>query len=99
MVIRPSIHSEHQGATSYGMAALEERTHVFILRIWREAREIEGATSEWRATIEHVASGERRHARRLGEIEPILARYLGQDTGMADRHGSVRRWLAKWKRS
>lgn len=81
------------------MAALEERTHAFILRIWREPREIEGATSEWRATVEHVGSGQRRHARTLDEIEPIIARYQGEHAERSDRHGSVKHRLAKWKRT
>ncbi len=71
---------------------------MFILRIWREPREIEGATSEWRATVEHLGSGERSHAGTLGEIEPIIARHLGEPTRTVARSGLVKRWLAKWMR-
>ena len=75
------------------MAELEERTHVFILRIWREPREIEGATSEWRATVEHVDSGARRHAKTLSEIAPILAGYLEGSSPKSQRSGFLKRWL------
>jgi len=80
------------------MVEIGEHTHVFILRFWREPREIEGATSEWRATIEHVGSGDRHHVRRLGEIEPLIARYLGEHSTRSNRCGAVKRWLTKWTR-
>lgn len=41
----------------------EEEAHAFIVRIWREPREIDDAASEWRGMIEHVESGERRYFR------------------------------------
>ena len=79
------------------MAALEEYTHVFIVRIWREPREIEGAAPEWRGAVEHVASGERRYIKQLNEIEPVIAHYLGESTPAPDKSGRLRRWLTKWK--
>ena len=83
--------------TAHGMAEFEERTHVFILRIWREPREIEGATSEWRTTVEHVGSGEQRHARTLAEIEPILAGYLEGGAPKPERPAWLKRWLRRWR--
>lgn len=46
---------------------------MFIVRIWREPREIEGAGPEWRGVIEHVGSGERRYLKDLGEITAFVA--------------------------
>jgi hypothetical protein len=80
------------------MAELEEHTHVFILRFWCEPREIEGANSEWRATIEHVSSGHRHHVRHLGEVEPLIAGYLGEQSTRWNRRGAFKRWLIEWKR-
>ena len=39
------------------MNSNDEETQVFIVRLWREAREIEGARPLLRGTVEHVASG------------------------------------------
>ena len=37
----------------------EDQTHVFIVRIWSEPREIEDAEPEWRGAIELVSSTDR----------------------------------------
>ena len=42
------------------MKSIDEETQVFIVRLWRERREIEGARPVLRGTVEHVPSGERR---------------------------------------
>jgi hypothetical protein len=46
-----------------------QTTYVFIVRVWREPREIEGAAPICRGVIEHVPSGERQA---LGDLESIL---------------------------
>ncbi|GIK41283.1 MAG: hypothetical protein BroJett011_51160 [Chloroflexota bacterium] len=58
------------------MPSFEEDTHVFILRIWREGREIEGAEPVWRGVIEHVPSGERRYLGDLDEVSDFIVPYL-----------------------
>jgi hypothetical protein len=58
------------------MMLFEDNTHVFIVRIWFERREIEGATEEWRAVIEHMPSGRRRYLKDLGTILDFIASYL-----------------------
>jgi hypothetical protein len=58
------------------MTEFEDKTHVFIVRIWPEPREIQGAPVEWRGLIEHVFSGEKRYLNNLDEIVAFLARYL-----------------------
>lgn len=79
------------------MAAFEENTHVFIVRIWREPREIEGQAPEWRGVVEHVPSGERRYLKDLEEICVFFVAYLealGVKFGMCWR---VKQWLHQWK--
>lgn len=58
------------------MASFEESTQVFIVRIWCEPREIEGAKPEWRGVIEHVSSGTRRYVLDISEIERFVSRYV-----------------------
>ena len=50
------------------MLLFEDNTHVFIVRIWLEPREIEGAEPERRGVIEHLPTGARRYIRDLKEI-------------------------------
>jgi len=54
------------------MIAFEHKTQVFIVRIWCEPREIEGAHGEWRGYLEHVHSGERRYVKSLQEITAVI---------------------------
>jgi hypothetical protein len=58
------------------MTSPEENRQVFIVRIWREVREIEGKLPEWRGLIESVQSGERRYFKDLEEISTFIAPYL-----------------------
>ncbi len=58
------------------MASLAENTQVFIVRFWREAREIAGAAPEWRGVIEHLSGGERRYMKDLDEITAFIALYV-----------------------
>jgi hypothetical protein len=54
----------------------EANSHVFIVRIWWESREIEGATPEWRGLIEHVPTRQRRYLRDLGDIVTFIGDFL-----------------------
>jgi hypothetical protein len=58
------------------MSPPDEKTHVFIVRLWLEAREIEGAETLWRGVVEHVSSGQRRYVDNLDEIPAFIAGYL-----------------------
>lgn len=57
--------------------------HTFIVRIWREPREIEGLAPEWRGLIEHIGSGEHRYFRQLEEVDRFIQGYTTLDD--ADR--------------
>lgn len=80
------------------MPLFEEHTHVFIVRIWREPREIEGAAPEWRGVIEHVPDGKRHYLKNLAEITTFIAPYLKQMGVELGIHQRVRRWLNQWQR-
>lgn len=79
------------------MTPFEQNTHVFIIRVWRESREIEGATPQWRGVIEHVTSGERRYVQNLNDISAFIATYL---LGMGIKPANkwrIKQWLNRWK--
>lgn len=59
------------------MAAFEDNTHVFIVRIWLEPREVDGAIPAWRGMIEHVPSGTRRYVIEAAEILMFIASFTG----------------------
>ena len=41
------------------MALLEDRTAVFIVRVWCERGDGDAAVTEWRGSVEHIQSGQR----------------------------------------
>lgn len=53
-------------------------SHLFLLRIWREPREISGRLPLWRGWIEYVPHGEGRWVASLPSIEDFLARYIDE---------------------
>jgi hypothetical protein len=57
------------------MNSNDEDTQVFIVRLWREVREIMGARPLLRATVEHVASGEKRYFKDLSDLLAFLSPY------------------------
>lgn len=58
------------------MSLADGRTHVFIVRIWQEKREIEGAQPLWRGVVEHVSSGDRCYTEDLDDVSQFILRYL-----------------------
>lgn len=76
---------------------LDEDAQVFIVRIWREPREIAGAEPEWRGVVEHVASKQRRFIRELGEISLFIAPYVRGGVWKSRSYLQVRRWLRRWR--
>ena len=53
-------------------------SQAFVIRIWSETREIEGAPAVWRGVIEYVPSGDKQYFKSLDEIAPFVARHLAQ---------------------
>lgn len=58
------------------MKSTDEETQVFIVRLWRERREIEGARPVLRGTVEHVVSGERRSIRNMDDVTAFVQPYV-----------------------
>lgn len=69
----PSLTGAAAGISSEDMADESDRS-VFIVRIWREPRESEIAPPECRGVVEHVASGQRRFFRELGDLDEFIQR-------------------------
>lgn len=55
---------------------LVEDTTSYIVRVWIEHREIEGAPVEWRGSIEHVPSGMTRYLTDLDELGRFIRPFL-----------------------
>jgi hypothetical protein len=77
------------------MNSLEEKTHSFIVRIWIEPREIEGAPPHWRGEIKHVPSGKQIYLRNLAEITSFVADYLEEMGIKFVGCQKLRKWLSK----
>jgi hypothetical protein len=60
------------------MSTLDERSHTFVVRIWEERRDVDGAPTTWRGRVDDVRTGARRYFARL---EDMVA-YLSQQSGM-----------------
>lgn len=58
------------------MRSFEDHAHSFVIRVWQEPREIEGAGPEWRGRIEHVQSGNRVYFRHLDKMVEFIVAYL-----------------------
>jgi hypothetical protein len=73
-----------------------EYTCVFIVRIWREPREIEKAGVEWRGVIEHMPTGVRRYFKDLGVIATFIKTYLEEMGVKPTTRWRVRHWLSRY---
>jgi hypothetical protein len=58
------------------MALLEDRTAVFIVRVWCERGDADSAISEWRGSVEHVQSGQRSFFRNLEAMCEFMKPHL-----------------------
>jgi hypothetical protein len=58
------------------MALLEDRTAVFIVRIWCERGDADSALAEWRGSVEHVQSGQRVFFRNLEAVLDFMKPHL-----------------------
>jgi hypothetical protein len=56
-------------------------THVFILRLWLEPREIEDGEPEWRGVIEHIESGDHSAFRNLEVMLSFITKHLDVSNG------------------
>jgi hypothetical protein len=58
------------------LASFEDDTQVFIVRFWRESRELEGAHPIWRGSVEHVPSGQRVYVKNYKEVEDAISSFV-----------------------
>jgi hypothetical protein len=65
---------ESTGATTTSPAERSPPRATFILRLWRE--QLDEARAEWRGTVEHVQSGERRAVRDPDGAAEVVAAWL-----------------------
>lgn len=83
-----------------GMRYPSGGVHSFIIRIWREAREIPDAPVEWRGSIEHVGTEHRSYFKSLREIIPFILPYLKQLGAPLPWTFRVREWArGQWLRA
>lgn len=74
------------------MGSSEKNRQVFIIRIWREGRDIEGASPAWRGEIESTQTGERRYLKNLDDILAFIAPYLERMGVRLDLRWRVKQW-------
>lgn len=58
------------------MALLEDRTAVFIVRVWCERGDGDAAITEWRGSVEHIQSGQRTFFRNLDAVIDFVRPHL-----------------------
>jgi hypothetical protein len=51
--------------------------HLFIVRLWHEPSQI-AAPGQWRGSVEHAESGQRRYFIALGDLTEFVAAQLGE---------------------
>lgn len=78
--------------------SFDEHRHVFIVRIWREPREIAGAGVEWRGVIEYLPTQERRYLNDLQAIVSFITPYLDSMGVQRGLPGQLGRWRNRWNR-
>jgi hypothetical protein len=58
------------------MALLEDRTAVFIVRVWCERGSGDADVTEWRGSVEHIQSGQRAFFRNLDAVLDFVRPHL-----------------------
>jgi hypothetical protein len=74
---------------------LEERTLLFIVRIWTEPREIEQANPQLRGVIENVYSGQQRYFKHLDELVDFILPHLQNRGVRVSWRWRLRQWLKR----
>ncbi len=75
------------------MNHVDDDAHSFIVRIWLEPRELEGAAPKWRGVIKDVATDDQRHFTDLIDIELFISKYLEAMGVKSGKVGRLRQWL------
>jgi len=64
------------GSEAAAMALLEDRTAVFIVRVWCERGDGDSAIAEWRGSVEHIETGQRAFFRNLESVIEFMKPHL-----------------------
>jgi hypothetical protein len=75
------------------LESFEEDTQVFIVRFWRESRELEGAHPIWRGSVEHMPSGQRTYVKNFKEVEGVMSSFVPRE----ELNGKISGWRNKLK--
>jgi hypothetical protein len=75
------------------LESFEEDTQVFIVRFWRETRELEGAHPIWRGSVEHMPSGQRIYVKNFKEVERVMSSFVPRE----ELNGKISGWRNKLK--
>jgi len=75
------------------LESFEEDTQVFVVRFWRETRELEGAHPIWRGSVEHLPTGQRMYVKNLKEAESVMSSFVPE----AEKTGLDSRWKKRLK--
>ena len=67
------------------MTLSTDTTRTFIVRLWYEPREIEGAKPILRGWIESIATGERWQVKNVNEIAAVIETQLHETGGASGR--------------
>lgn len=81
------------------MDLIEDNSHSFIIKIWREEISAETDHAMWRGHITHVPGGERRYLKDLEDIPLFILPYIEEMSVRLKLRWRVKQWLKQWKLS
>jgi hypothetical protein len=73
--------------------------HIFIIRIWAENRDIEGASPQYRGVIQHASSGEKQYLENTNAVKNFMLPYLEEMGIDTDQRDPLNDWLRNQKKS
>lgn len=66
------------GPGAFTAREVEQSSHAFVLRLWREEGGGRWRRAFWRGTITHIPGGERQTVQRMSEVIAFIVLYLEQ---------------------
>lgn len=77
------------------MSFVDDDRHTFVIRLWREPRELESVDRPWRGTIEHIPSGDRRPVAGMKDITSFIDDCVGVTARRQLWQRTVQAWLSR----
>ena len=65
------------------MKPIDERSFAFVVKVWEERRDIDGAAPTWRGSLDDVQSGDRVYFDTLAELCDQLRLHTGLERAAA----------------